>query len=323
MTDYTYCVSPLRVSGRSAFTEASREELRVLLLLIEREGDFGSYEELAALCEISPARCKSAIAFWEESGVITKREKGENVILEEFEERLRAGEIAEEAAVTVAESIRNDNLASMLDECAILMGQACLSNAEIKSVTALYTQYSLSPEYIITLAAYLAGKGRLTVRALCNKAIDISRTGCDSVEALENYINNKEEGAGAYWEIRRVLGIYGRNLSPSEKSYFRKWSEEFGYSVAIISEAYDIAVLVTSGGRGTLPYMDSVLTSWHEAGCKTVAECKAHSESHKPQKEQTQEPKRRAKSAPTPPRYGEFDINTAFDNALKRSYGED
>jgi DNA replication protein DnaD len=69
--------------------------------------------------------------------------------------------------------------------------------------------------------------------------------------------------------------------------------------------------------------MDSVLTSWHEAGCKTVAECKAHSESHKPQKEQATEPKRRAKSAPTPPRYGEFDINTAFDNALKRSYGED
>ena len=323
MTDYTYCVSPLNVSGRTAFIEASKEELRVLLLLVECEGNFGSAEELAALCEISPARCKSALAFWEESGVITRREKGENVIIDEFEERLRAGEIAEETAVSVAESIRNDNLASMLDECAILMGQACLSNAEIKSITALYTQYSLSPEYIITLAAYLAGKGRLTVRALCNKAIDISRTGCDSVEALEAYISNKEEGAGAYWEIRRVLGIYGRNLSPSEKSYFGKWSEDFGYSVAIISEAYDIAVMNTKSGRGDLRYMDKVLTEWHEAGCKTVSECRAYSESHKPEREQAQEPKRRPKSTPTPPRYGEFDINTAFDNALKRSYGED
>ena len=322
MTDFTYCVSPLRVSGRAAFTEASKEELRVLLLLIECDGNFGSAEELAALCGISAARCKSALAFWEESGIIVRRQVGENVIIEEFEDRLRAGEIAEEPATVVAESIRNDNLASMLDECAILMGQACLSNAEIKSVTALYTQYSLSPEYIITLAAYLAGKGRLTVRSLCNKAIDISRTGCDSVEALEAYISNKEEGAGAYWEIRRVLGIYGRNLSPSEKGFFKKWSEDFGYSVAIISEAFDIAVMNTKDGRGDLRYMDKVLTAWHEGGCRTVSECQAHSESHKPEKE-SQEPKRRAKSTPTPPRYGEFDINTAFDNALKRSYGED
>ena len=96
MTDFTYCVSPLRVSGRAAFTEASKEELRVLLVLVECDGNFGSAEELAALCGISAARCKSALAFWEESGIIVKRQSGENVIVEEFEDRLRAGEIAED-----------------------------------------------------------------------------------------------------------------------------------------------------------------------------------------------------------------------------------
>ncbi len=324
MPTLKYRIDRIRVIGSAAFSEASREELRVLLALIELSGEVESAEELANAAMISPARCKAALAFWEESGVICT-DDGEPKIIEEFEERLVRGEIDEVPAVKVAESIRDEGLALMIQEVAVLIGQPCLSNVDVKNLTALYTQYSLSPDYIATLAYHLSVKGYLTVKRLCDEAIRLCNSGCDTSEALEAYIADIELTSGAEWEFRRLLGIYGRALSVSERRYFKRWSEEFGYSVSIVSLAYDIAVLNTRSGRGDLRYMDSILTSWHEAGCKTVNECRERIEADKARKNAeaaARGGKKAAKSTPETPRYGNFDIDEAFNNAVARSFSE-
>ena len=323
MSDFSYAVSPLRLSGKSALLEASKEELRVLLLLIESGGEIICLADMAKAAGISEARLKSSLAFWEESSVITQRCDGAPAIIEEFEEKLRQGEIDEVESVQVAKSIRDDSLASMLDECAGLMGQACLSNADVKSITALHTQYALSAEFIVELAAHLVAKGALTVRRLCNEAIKLTEKNISTVEALGAYLKDIEESSGYEWEFRRLLGIYNRNLSPSEKSFFKKWAEELEFSVTIVSEAYDIAILNTKTGRADLRYMDSILTSWHEAGCKTLSQCKAHSEAKRATEKNTPEQKKRPKTESPTPRYGNFDVNDAFKKALERSYGDD
>ena len=309
--------------GNSAFTEASREELRVLLALTELDGRAESAEWLAKQTGISTARCRSSLAFWEEAGVISPVEESAPSVSEEFSDRLVRGEIDEEPAVRVAESIRDEHLASMIDECAALLGQACLSNTDVKSLTALCTQYALSPDYVLELAAYMKSKKKTTVKLICNEAIRLSGKGCDSVEALQCYIKNMEESSGSEWEIRRIIGIYGRNLSPSEKKHFKKWTEEFGYSAPIITEAYDITVNKKGVGlQNYLQFMDSVITDWYNAGCRTVSECKARSEAKKAEYAAEKAPKKRQKTQPDTPRYGDFDIDEAFQNALARSYGD-
>ncbi len=321
MAKIDYRIDSLSVIGKAAFTEASREELRALLALIELGGTAESDASLAAAAEISVARCKAALSFWQESGVVLP--SGEIKITDEFEDRLTAGEIDETPATKVADSIRDEQLASMIDECATLMGQACLANTDVKNITALHTQYSLSADYIVTLAAYLAGRGDLTARKLCNEAIRLSGKSIDSTEALESYIKDMESSTGAEWEFRRVLGIYGRNLSASEKNYFKKWSEEYGYSVGVVSEAYDLAVLNSQTGRGDLRYMDSVLSAWHEAGCRTINDCREKLESDRLRRESEKATaKNPSKTKPQPPRYGNFDIQKAFDDAVARSFGE-
>ena len=314
----------IKLIGSGAFIEASKEELRVLLALMELQGSAESVDHLSAAVGISSARCKSALAFWEESGMILP-DNGEPLITEEFESRLVRGEIDVVPATRVAESIRDEGLASAIEECATLMNNPCLSTDEVKNITALNTQYSLTDEYIATLAANLASKGNLTVRRLCNEAIDLQKKGYGDVDSLNAYLKYMEESTGSEWEFRRVLGIYGRNLSQSERKYFKKWAEEFGYSVGIVSEAYDIAVLNTKNGRGDLRYMDSILTSWHNAGCQTISECLAMVESERAKKSaeaSKSEPKKKTKSTPETPRYGNFDINEAFNNAVLRSFGE-
>lgn len=322
MSRVDYRVDRLSLIGNPAFAEASKEELRALLALIELSGMCESVSALAEAASISPARCKAALAFWEEAGVIAQGDCP--IVREEFESRLVRGEIDEVPAREVADSIRDEGLASMIDECATLLGLACLPNSDVKNVTALHTQYSLSAEYIVELAAHLAERGSLTARRLCDEAIRLCGKGIDKVEDLEAYINDMNSSTAAEWEYRRVLGIYGRNLSQSEKNYFRKWDEEFGYSVGIVSEAYDIAVMNTKTGRGDLRYMDSILTSWHEAGCRTVAECRERVEAERLRREgERSEQKKRVKTAPETPRYGNFDINEAFNNAVARSFGSE
>jgi DNA replication protein DnaD len=77
----------------------------------------------------------------------------------------------------------------------------------------------------------------------------------------------------------------------------------------------------TKDSKGDLRYMDSVLTDWHNAGCKTVSECKARSAARH-YTDKSAEPKKRQKTDAPTPRYGNFDVNDAFKKALERSYGE-
>ena len=110
-----YRINLLRITANSAFKEASKEELRTLVALIEADGKAEDALELSEAAGISLARCKAALAFWEESGVI-REDDGSPSITDEFDERIVRGEISEAPAVEVAESIRNEDLADMLND---------------------------------------------------------------------------------------------------------------------------------------------------------------------------------------------------------------
>lgn len=327
MCKVNFTILPLSVTGTPGFSEASREELRVLLALIECDGRAESEEALASLASTSRARCISSLAFWEEEGVISRADippEEKTTIVEEFEQRIRLGEIHETAAKDTAVSIRDEGLAAMIDECAAIMKRSAFSSEEVKELEALYSQLALSPEYITSLAAHLATQngGRVTPTSLSKKALELTGKGISSFEELDAHIKMLESENATDREFRRALGIRGRALVPGELVLFRKWSEELGYSTEIVKEAYNRAVMAT--GERNLAYMDTLLTAWHEAGCRTVSECIANSEAFSAEQKQKAAPKRKKSKSDAPtPRYGDFDIDDAFEKALSRSFGDE
>ena len=306
-----------------AFEEANEDELRVLLAIIEREGDT-DVDEIKALTGVSLGRVKAAITLWRESGVIHENTGSEGDVSLEFEEDELSGDIVEEESVQVARSLRDSELADVISECARLMGRPSLNTQEVKHITAMWSQLALSPEYILTLAAHMAEGGRLTPLRLLRDANRLTEKGIDTLESLERYINNLSDITPAICEIRNMLGLWTRNLSKTEKAHFTRWTEEFGFSTAIIGEAFELA---TESGTKRIPsYMNKILTRWHEAGCKTVEDCRRKSAEFyaeraskkamaaaKPQKGDTGKPKT--------PKYADFDPEEAMARALARSYG--
>ena len=66
-----FSYTPLHVSDNPAFREASAEELRVLLFVIEA-GGIADTERIARAAGVSAPRVSSSLTLWQEAGVITE-----------------------------------------------------------------------------------------------------------------------------------------------------------------------------------------------------------------------------------------------------------
>lgn len=333
MTKYKFLKKP---SETDEFSEASVHELRVLVALYESRGELDE----AAFVErtgTSRARLTSALALWQESGVIAERGENEpecetsfwgSRITDEFPERTVPGELEEESATDIARTIRNNKLASLFDECAAMMHKTMLTPAEIRRLSELSSQYELTEEYIAMLAAHLAGENMLSVGILVKRAMTLVGHGVANVEALADYISQKEKERSEFAEYRRVFGIYNRSLTKSEREYIEKWSREYAFGTEIVGMAYDITVMNTS--KLSFAYMDKLLADWHSAGCKTLADCEKRYDEHHRELEAEAEAKRAKTDArrgtekkKPAPRFGDFDPEEAFRLALSRSFASD
>ena len=324
MADLTYRITNKKPTEADSFLDASADELRVLLALIE-SGSL-TISEIAKKVGVSEPRCRSAVALWEAEGLVSGdpcNENSENTdyirVIDDPSSYAKR-DTAQLTSLETAELIRDENLAMLIEECTILMDKATLATVDVKNITELYTTLALSPEYVIALAAYLKDKGKLTGANLRYKAQKLVEKDISTVEELERYIKDAEKSSGEEWEIRRIIGIYNRNLTDTEREAFKKWTEEYRYSTEIISLAFDKTVSGT-GGNVSLPYMDKILSGWHEAGCKTLSDCKKHSEATKPEKGERR--KRQSKTEAPKPRYGDFDTDEALRAALARSFTDD
>ena len=319
-------------SESDEFAEASLGEIKVLVALFESGGSI-TEEELVSAVGASKSRTVAALALWQEAGVIREREEGSEVsffgnkVTEEFADR-GSDDLVEETAKEVAKTIRDNKLASLFDECAKMMNKLMLTPQEIRRISELSSQYALSEEYILTLAAHLLEEGNLSVGILVKRAITLAGEGIVSIEALSDYISEKEARKSEFTEYRRIFGIYNRSFSAKEKELLLRWSKEFSYGTEVVGMAYDITVMNTS--KLSFKYMDKLLTDWHDNGCLTLQQCEKRYIERKAEldkaaeEEKEKNAKRRPDKKDKPAkRYGDFDPEEAFKLALARSYSSD
>ena len=323
MTEYTFKVKLEGITELDCFKEASKDEIKILVAILS-SGGVTSAEELSKTLGISPARVKSCITLFTEGGVLTECDRAPLADVEyEFEPSEKDKKKSAKTSLEVAASIRDNDLYEMNRELENIF-EKTLETREIERLTSLYTKRGLSPEFILTLTAFLKDtRQNLTVELVVREAGKLITNEIDTLEELEIYIKAKTDEVAGEMEMRRLFGIYGRTLTKTERDFFKRWMHEYGYSSNIIGEAYDVSVAAIN--KLSLSYIDSILREWHEANCRTVEECRARvnirkANTSKNVNNNSQKPKKTT-TAETP-KYADFNSEDALLRALERSYGD-
>lgn len=322
MTEYTFKAKLEGITELECFKEASKDELKILVAILSKSNEAVTARELSESLGISVARVKSCITLFRECGVLTECDEKPLADVEyEFEPRKK--DKTKDSSLKVARSIRENDLYEMNRELETLF-EKTLETREIERLTSLYTKKGLSPEYILTLTAFLKDRRQtLTVESIVREASKLISQDVDTLEELEIYVKEKSSEVAGEMEMRRLFGIYGRTLTKTERDFFKKWMHEYGYSANIIGEAYDVSVAAIN--KLSLSYIDSILTEWHTAECKTVEECRARvnirkANTAKNVNNTSQKPKKTA--TVETPKYADFNSEDALLRALERSYGD-
>jgi DnaD/phage-associated family protein len=321
MTDYTFKVKLGGITEYECFKEASKDELKVLVALASLNGAGTTAESLAESLGLSKARVMAAVTLFEESGVLVGCSDG---LLAEVEYEFEVKDDGEShSSLRAAEVIRNCDVRELNREMETLLAKT-LSPREMARLTPLIESSGLSVEFLLLLTSHLKeSRMRVSVEMIVREAKRLIEQEITTLEALEVYVRDKEEEVAGEREMCTLFGIRGRTLTKSERAFFKKWLHEFGYSGLIIGEAYDITVGAT--GNRSLSYIDKILTSWHENGCKTLEECRTRESIRKQENSKTagkggQRPKKSVEA--DTPKYTDFNSEDALLRALERSYGD-
>jgi hypothetical protein len=224
----------------------------------------GEDDETAAavLCrtraEIAAAR--------EKLGRILRAESGEGekaVYPEEKPEQYPKEDIVRTAA-------RKKEFAALCDELAHILG-TIPSQAYLNMLLDVYDHLGMPPEVILLLLHYCEEEARRrwgstrrpSAKFISDEAYAWARREVMTLELAEEYIARRAKLREEKTRVAALLGIRGRELSPTETKYVEAWLE-MGFTDEALEDAYDRTL--TKTGSLKWPYMNSILRKWHEAG---------------------------------------------------------
>ena len=154
-----------------------------------------------------------------------------------------------------------------------LLGRS-LNTEELKILLGFQRYLGLPGEVISLLISYCKDRARQrgslrnpSLRAIEKEAYRWAEDGIDTLEDAIAYIQKQNARNSRLGKLMELLQIRGRNLTPAEEKYATKWLE-MGFPDDVITMAYERTCVNTGGMRW--PYMDKILTSWHEEGLKTA-----------------------------------------------------
>jgi len=178
-----------------------------------------------------------------------------------------------------------------------------LSGSELTVLFGIYDYLGMPTEVMLLLITHCMeeycrryGEGRTpTVRYIEKEAYAWARLDILTQERAEEHLRRRTEGRRKTEEIKKVLRIKKRELSPTEEKYIEAWLE-MGFDAEALELAYDKTVVKTGGMSWA--YMNSIVKSWHSKGLHKLSEI-----SEGDCAKNTKKPAKTAESAPTREEY--------------------
>ena len=289
--------------------DANEAQIKTYLYLLRamQAGHATTVSEIADAFNHTEREVKRALVYWEERGLVRLEYDGakrlvqialedpepeaapvimhpsalRNAAKEENTPRRRKFSTDEVARFTADESL------SMTLFAAEKYFKRALNPTEIQTILYIYEDLAFPADLLDYLLQYTAenAKGRLS-SYMEKTAIAWHK---DGIRTQADAVNHRKKHDRRIFEIMRSLGLSGEP-TPFETGYFRKWIDEYGFSMEIINEACKKTVFATQTHR--VEYADGILSSWHKKGFETLQDIENNDSEHR----QAAGAKRRVKS---------------------------
>ncbi len=149
-----------------------------------------------------------------------------------------------------------------------------LNTEELKILLGFSRYLGLPNEVVSVLVNYCRERSRQrgssrspSLRTIEKEAYFWAEQGIDTLEEAAAFIRARQLRTTRLEQLKSLLQIRGRNLTPGEVRYAESWLE-MGFDQGALAEAYDRTCLNTGGLNWA--YMNRILTRWHQAGLHTL-----------------------------------------------------
>lgn len=153
----------------------------------------------------------------------------------------------------------------------------------INLIDKLHHEYKFENTLIYALFATLQSDGHLYKDQLQHLADELHKAEVTTAEEYEKWLSAKDLA-----DKRRPFvqaNLQRRNLTNADLQIVNKWFDEYGYGEEVISYLFSKSVESTNP---TLTWFDAIISRWHQAGYKSLAEIQAAEQAFKANKPKKQ-----------------------------------
>ncbi len=241
------------------------DALKVLLYLIRHEDVSITDTEIANACGITEEKFSEALEYWIKCGVL--RKNGSALYLASAQPNTSAMPTYSGESIAMR-ATQDRTLAELFVRIESLMGKP-LSPAEINTIYNLYDTIGLPASVVALLMEYCQEIGKRGTQYLYVTGAAWADEGIFTAEQANQKIEDLRRARAVEGRVSAALQL-GRALSSKEKGFISTWTETMGFGVDEIVYAFEQTVDHT--GKLSFAYMNKILTSGYEAGCRTLEE---------------------------------------------------
>lgn len=239
------------------------------IIFLSKYGKDIKINDLAKKLDLDFKVIQEAIKYWEELGVITKKNTGYIINnLQEIElHKLYKPKVAL-SEDTLKQTAQNQYRAKAIENINNEFFQGIMSPSWYSDIELWFKKYSFDEEVMIALFRYCFNRSALHRNYIQTVADSWHKNKIQTFNDLDRYYEKQEKLNILYKSISKKLG-YNRQLTQYEQAYVEKWSIDYGFSFAIMEIALK---KTTSKANPNFDYLDKLLTDWHDRGFKTENE---------------------------------------------------
>lgn len=257
------------------FTEylssASGDAIKVylcLLFLTKYDKDI-KLNDLSKKLNIPFSAIQTALSFWEENGVITKKINGYILNnLQEIELHKSYSPNLTLSKETIEKNAQSEYRARAIESINNTYFQGVMSPSWYSNIDLWFKKYEFDEQVMVALFDYCFNKSALHKNYVQTVAEAWSKSNIKTYNDLESYFQKYEGMNKIKKAIAKKLGRYN-SLTQFEEAYIEKWILDYNYSLDIINIALK---KTTSKSNPNFDYLDKLLSDWNERNLRTVAE---------------------------------------------------